>query len=206
MSAISTDARQVRRAQRPSALSARSPARYAKKRAETAGFLASHAMLDNHLAATRDDQLMAEQDLHEAAAPMGGLYRTDSTGSPNSPVTTDHRIAIFVPEPVFCCRRHGHGYFTELRNRFARIYPRWSGRRKSRPRLTALSARLPEEGDVVSRWFLGRPERRLQALGLAILRRACSISPGERDVAASALWVDHKSYLTSKFREMAVLV
>jgi len=162
--------------------------------------------VDNHLAATRDDQLMAEQDLHEAAAPMGGLYRTDSTGSPNSPVTTDHRIAIFVPEPVFGCRRHGRGYFTELRNRFARIYPRWSGRRKSRPRLTALSARLPEEGDVVSRWFLGRPERRLQALGLAILRRACSISPGERDVAASALWVDHKSYLTWKFREMAVLV
>jgi hypothetical protein len=54
--------------------------------------------------------------------------------------------------------------------------------------------------------FWGALKGVYRALGLAILRRACSISPGERDVAASALWVDHKSYLTSKFREMAVLV
>jgi hypothetical protein len=33
--------------------------------------------------------------------PWAACYRTASTGSPELPVTTDHRVAIFVPEPVF---------------------------------------------------------------------------------------------------------
>jgi hypothetical protein len=61
-----------------------------KKQAETAGFLACQGMLHKYPAAARDDRFLAGQDLHEAAAPMGGLL-------PNS----KHRI----PEPQITASR-----------------------------------------------------------------------------------------------------
>jgi hypothetical protein len=75
-----------------------------KKRAETAGFLACRGMLHKYLAAARDDQFLVEQDLHEAAALMGGLLPNSDHQILELPVTIDHRVAIFASEPVFDCR------------------------------------------------------------------------------------------------------
>ena len=44
---------------------------------------------------------LVEQDLHEAAAPMGGLLPNSEHRIPELAVTTDHRVAIFVQEPGF---------------------------------------------------------------------------------------------------------
>jgi hypothetical protein len=56
------------------------------------------------LAAARDDQFLVEQDLHEGAAPMGGLLQ-DHDG-PRQTVAVSHHVTIFVPEPLL----HGHGH------------------------------------------------------------------------------------------------
>ena len=72
-----------------------------KKQAETAGFLACQGMLHKYLEAARDDQFLLEQDLHEPAAPMGGRLPNSEHRISELPVTTDHRVAIFMPEPVF---------------------------------------------------------------------------------------------------------
>jgi hypothetical protein len=72
-----------------------------KKEAETAGFLACQGMLHKYLAAVRDDQFPVGQDPHEAAASIGGLLPNSEHRIPELPATTDHRVAILVPEPVF---------------------------------------------------------------------------------------------------------
>jgi hypothetical protein len=67
-------------------------------------------MLQKYLAAARDDQFLVEQDLHEAAALMGGVLPNSDHRIPELPVTIDHRIAIRVPEPVSIAVDMGHGY------------------------------------------------------------------------------------------------
>ncbi len=65
------------------------------------GFLACQGMLHKFLAAARDDQFLVEQGLHEAAASMGGLLPNSEHRIPELAITTDHRVATFVPEPGF---------------------------------------------------------------------------------------------------------
>jgi anti-sigma-K factor RskA len=69
-------------------------------------------MLHKYLAAAPDDQFLAGQDPHEAAAPTGGLLPNSEHRIAELAVTTDHRVAIFVPEPVFIAVDIGHGYKT----------------------------------------------------------------------------------------------
>jgi hypothetical protein len=52
------------------------------------------------LAAARDDQFLVEQDLHEAAAPMGKLLQDRDHDVPRRAVAVSHHFTIFVPEPV----------------------------------------------------------------------------------------------------------
>jgi hypothetical protein len=65
----------------PPALLACRPTRYGEETGGTAGLLACQGILHSYLAAAGDDQFLVEQDLHEAAAPIGGPL-------PNS----EHRI------------------------------------------------------------------------------------------------------------------
>jgi hypothetical protein len=51
------------------------------------------------LAAARDDQFLVEQDLHEAAAPMGRLLQDRDHDVPGRAVAVSHHVTIFVPEP-----------------------------------------------------------------------------------------------------------
>jgi hypothetical protein len=52
------------------------------------------------LAAARDDQFLVEQDLHEAAAPMGRLLQDRDHNVPGQAIAVRHHVTIFVPEPV----------------------------------------------------------------------------------------------------------